>query len=252
MYPEEQQRELLYALHRSRSQALDLISTLASRSYVTDAGAEYGKHGLARRISTLRHCVGQVFDALPLDGDLPVRHKLMDATVSLQAFFINIFGALDNLARVWINESGRFEGVEVRPTDIGLGPRREAVRASLPADVLGQVREFDDWFGYVENYRHALAHRIPLYIPSRQYRPTESQEWTRLDELRWTAIREHRFEDLKQLEAAMHELGTFAPFMMHSFEEPAVPMAVHPQMLCDIATIIDLTERLLPHLPSPG
>jgi hypothetical protein len=122
------------------------------------------------------------------------------------------------------------------------------VRASLPADYAIYVEGFDPWFKYVENYRHALAHRIPLYIPSRQYTPEDAEQHGRLDKLLWEAIRAHRFDEVEELEGAIQRLGSFHPFMMHSFTEPSQPMAVHPQMLCDLATVLDLTERLLPHL----
>lgn len=248
MYPTEYASDLRYEFVRCRSEALDTVSSLANRTYVTVLGREYGKHGLARRISTLRHCVGQVFAAVPPTVALPNRTELMDATVGLQSFFINVVGSLDNLARIWVHESGLFDGVEVPRTHVGLGPKNTRIRESLPREFLQIVEEFEAWFGYVENYRHALAHRIPLYIPPRQYRPSEWDEWSRLDVLRWTAIREHRWDDVEPLENLMHEIGTFAPIMMHSFEEPSTPVAIHPQILCDLASVLKLTNSLLPYL----
>jgi len=245
MYSDEQQREILYDYLRWRTRAIDIIATLVTRPYATAEGAEYGKHGLGRRISTLRHSIGTVFDTLPMGGELPDRDDLSNATVSLQSFCINIVGALDNLARVWIYESGRFEGQPIAPSHIGFAPKNVRVRQSLPADFLEYLRPFDDWFEYIENYRHALAHRIPLYIPSRQYREEDAAERERLDALKWQAVRNGRLDEAEELDRAMHELGTFHAWMMHSFNEPAQPIAVHPQMICDLSTVIEVTERLL-------
>jgi hypothetical protein len=55
--------------------------------------------------------------------------------------------------------------------DWGLRPKNEIVMASLDVDVRKYLNSMDRWFEYLENYRHALAHQIPLYIPPYGPRP---------------------------------------------------------------------------------
>ena len=202
MYTTDQEREIKTSFYRRRSEANDLLIELASRHYKTEAGGEYGKHGLGRRIGTLNHCVGRLFEVLPLSVELPSREALMDATVNVQAFCINVVGALDNLARLWLHESGSLHGRPIPAAHIGLGPKCKTVRATLPAEYAEHIATFDDWFDYVADYRHALAHRIPLYIPSRQYTPHDAEEYRRLDHLFWEAITDRRIDDVDDLEAA--------------------------------------------------
>lgn len=47
----------------------------------------------------------------------------------------------------------------------------------MPAELQAYLAEHDAWFEYLEDYRHALAHRIPLYIPPRQLGPTAQGEF---------------------------------------------------------------------------
>ena len=248
VFNEANRKEIEQGFLRERSKAIDLIAILASKRYRTVEGAEYGKHGLGRRILILHHCVGSVFSVLPLFASKPRRHELLEATVHAQAFSINLVGALDNLARLWLFETGALPDTSFPQSHIGLGPKYKRVRSTLPLPFREHVETFDEWFGYVEGYRHALAHRIPLYIPNRRYLPEEAKARAALERQLWKAAIEHRFEDVERIEDEMHELGIFEPWMMHSFHEQSEPVAFHPQLICDLASVLDLTEKLLPHL----
>src|SRR3546814_11603884 len=59
-------------------------------------------------------------------------------------------------------------GQPLNRNDIGLRPKSKKVRASLPQELQDYLSGHDEWFRYLENYRDALAHRVPLYIPPRR------------------------------------------------------------------------------------
>ncbi len=48
---------------------------------------------------------------------------------------------------------------------VGLRKANVKVRAALSKEFQSRLDEMEGWFGYVTEYRDALAHRIPLYIP---------------------------------------------------------------------------------------
>jgi hypothetical protein len=85
----------------------------------------------------------------------------MDATIYIQAFIMNAFGALDNLAWIWVTE----KPLNVGKMETGLGPKCKSVRASFTPETQAYLSELDDWFVHIVDFRDALSHRIALYIP---------------------------------------------------------------------------------------
>nr|WP_143840480.1 hypothetical protein [Novosphingobium panipatense] len=214
--------------------------------YRDDRGREFATHGLSRRLNMLEHCMDRIFETVPPEEGEPSRSALMDATAFVQTFVINVYGAIDNLAHVWCSESDLRDkqGRPLAPMRIGLGPKCQFVRASLPADLQTYLGELDAWFAYLEGYRHALAHRVPLYIPPRQLGPTAQEEYAAIEVERLEAVKRKDWHRVGELGAAQDRLGSFVGFIMHSFSEGAQPMRFHAQLICDLATVVELGERV--------
>lgn len=226
----------------------ELTTRMVTRNFRQDETPEFVRHGLSRRLATLKHSLDRVFEALPPDEQQPSREALMDATSHLQTFVINVFGAIDNLARIWVMEAQikQPNGRDLRPMQIGLTPDHGVVRATLSQRFRDHLATTDAWFGYLEDYRHALAHRIPLYIPPRQLDDEAAAEFRRLEEEMVAAMRDReRYDGLR---AEQSRLGVFTPLMMHSYGEAARPVYLHPQMICDFATVVEIGEYLLREL----
>lgn len=47
------------------------------------------------------------------------------------------------------------------------------------------------------------------------------------------------------LQSALDRVGVFEPYIMHSFGEQAQPMRFHAQLVCDLATVVEIAERVL-------
>jgi hypothetical protein len=66
---------------------------------------EYATQGFPRRLGVMAHCIQNVFTTLPPEKEeIPSKTQLFDATVNIQAFLVNAFGCIDNLARIWVHE----------------------------------------------------------------------------------------------------------------------------------------------------
>ena len=78
MYTEEQQQELWRAYLRWRARSVDLVMEFVRRAYRSPQGREHGMHGVARRIGTLRDCLGNVLESVPVNAELPTRDDLTD------------------------------------------------------------------------------------------------------------------------------------------------------------------------------
>jgi hypothetical protein len=99
-----------------RRRYLALAESYVLSPYKTERGKEYATHGYVRRFKMMNHCVERVFQLLPPEEDSsPEEDVLLDATVCVQSFVMNVFGALDNLAWVWVSE---------KPLDLKKGGRR--------------------------------------------------------------------------------------------------------------------------------
>ena len=107
-----------------------------------------------------------------------------------------------------------------------------------------------NWFTqYLKNYRDALAHRIPLYIPPASYTEADAKRLAAINREELECIRAHDWERLNALQAEQHELGTACALFMHSFDdsERSTPLHLHPQMLADAKTVIEACTVYLAH-----
>ena len=218
--------------------------------FVTDRAKTMCKHGFMRRSHNIRHCFNRVYEHVPLTEKRPSQQAIDDAGIYLQAFIFNLFGALDNLAWIWFYETRprSVKGQLLRAPQIGLGPTYEGFRAGLPPQTLSILQQFDEWFGYLINYRHALAHRIPLYIPPAALYPEDERAWRVKDEEAWKALLSDDVDRHDRLRAEQSLLGEFPGLMMHSFgpdPEDGRPVQFHAQMIADINTLEQIGRAML-------
>jgi hypothetical protein len=245
VFTEKQLEQLAHAKDDTLRKSFDLVFRAISREYRTEKAREYATHGFGRRLRTLDHCLERVFKALtPHGAGLPDRNTVQDATAFLQSFLVNCYGAFDNLAHIWVAENNVRDtrGSPIGRNSIGLTPKYALVRESLPRTVRDKLGEYDEWFGYLEDYRHALAHRIPVYIADRAYRPADVDKLAALREQKTAAYQRRDYDEIERLANEEARIGVFNPLMMHSYGERATPIYFHSQMLCDHATIVEFAS----------
>src|SRR5207253_2849360 len=75
--------------------------------------------------------------------------------------------ATDNLAWIWVEETAltRPDGTVIPNHWVGLRRTNRLIRDSFSNAFRQYLQSLDPWFTQMEAFRHALAHRIPLYIP---------------------------------------------------------------------------------------
>jgi hypothetical protein len=195
-----------------------LLSQFIAYPYRDAKAREYAMHGFCRRISTLARCLRNVFTVMPLErADSPSSDERTDATINLQAFLFNAFGCLDNLAHILICEKQlvRADGKLFPPSRIGLGPDKTEFRAALSPDLSGYLATLDDWFEYLKDFRHALAHRIPIYIPPYIVTSATRCKYERLGGQKAEAFIASNIELAARLDEEQDALGSFEPIMTH-------------------------------------
>lgn len=254
-FSEEQLNQLEAGRIKANAQARELKFAYGNRVYANEQAKEFAYQGLIRRVGVMEHCLNKVFTILPPhQEEIPEPVILKEAEVQIQAFIINLYGAFDNLAWVWVREMGlkKEDGSPLPKSKVGLTKKMKLVRASFSESFQELLKERDTWFEHLENFRHALAHRIPLYIPPYCVDPKHKDEHAILEKSEDTARSKGNIKELERIKARQKEIMHFKPFMRHSFLEGGPTVPFHPELLAYFATIHDTAMNMVQELSSQG
>jgi hypothetical protein len=210
--------------------------------------AEYFRHGFVRRMGTLVRCLDNVFALIPMDTEhVPDKNVLHDAQINIQSFFANVYGCVDNLAWVWVYEKG-LDG-KIRRNNVGLRAKHTEVRSTLSAGFQDYLVKLDAWLDYIIEYRDALAHRIPLYVPPGGVPTRHVNAYNALEQDIQEAlyVRGDAYE-YERLLAEQNKFVIFQPLISHSITETTAHFAFHVQMVVDFMTVDEMGNKMLDEL----
>jgi hypothetical protein len=222
-----------------------LLLKYVAHKFSQPKAQEYAHHGFARRIQTLARCIQNVFRIIPPGAvKIPSKARLYDAQINIQGAIGNAYGCVDNLAWVWVHE----RGIVVNRRHVGLRKHHKEVRITFSPEFRSYLDSLDAWFEYLVEYRDALAHRIPLYIPPGGARPKDHEKVQGLERQMTAALNAFEPYEYERLHAEQMKLLIFQPLICHSFTEMGAPYAFHPQLIADFLTIEQLGEKMLAEL----
>jgi hypothetical protein len=95
-----------------------------------------------------------------------------------------------------------------------------------------------------ERFRHALAHRIPLYIP--RYAIVNQEAYSDLQAQKEAVVGDPQEFDRLTEEQMKHV--QFQPVMVHSLSEKSPRIVFHPQILADFAMVEEIGRKMLVEL----
>jgi hypothetical protein len=191
-----------------------------------------------------------VFKVLPPDQEgIPTDDSRHDAEINIQAALMNAFGATDNLAWVWLKEkkTGK-NGKPLDKSEVGLRKRNDRVRSTFSEDFQHYLLSRDDWFDGLVDYRDALAHRIPLYIPPYMFDPKDEAAHTDLEARQNQARLRGDETEYERLEVEQKRLTYFEPWMVHSYLDNVRPLIFHPQLIANFNTVHEMGLKMLAEL----
>lgn len=204
---------------------------------------EYLLHGVGRRLQIINRCLKNIFTIFP-----PIREKLLnseelaDININLHAFFINVYGVLDNLAWVVVYENKK--DIEINKRDVGLFNKtmKQFYSKDFSEYLCSDLME--KWGDqHLVNYRDALAHRIPLYVPPKTLTPEQIQFEKEMDEKIKQCIELYDFDSADKLNNEKEALGSVAPFFTHSLTENTFYTNIHFQTLADFNTVEEIIKK---------
>jgi hypothetical protein len=228
-----------------------LMQAFLGRNFANGDAREYAQHGFMRRLKTMARSIANTFELLPPElREPPARDLLHDAEIQIQAFVFNAFAATDNLGWILVKEHGLKlpNGADIPKERIGLRPGNVAVRGAVSPEFRAYLETREEWFRHMEDFRHSLAHRVPLYIPPFCVDPRNESAYNDLERRKMQAAQQGRFMDFERLSAEQDRLGFFQPWMVHSVRHDPRPMYFHPQLLADFNTVHEMAEKTLEEL----
>lgn len=219
------------------------------RSNLTSKKAcEYLMQGVGRRLNILTKCLKNIFKIFPVEKtNLLPRDDLTDLDINLHAFFVNVSGILDNLGWVFVYENDLFgspkEG-KINKRGIGLFNKKTQTHLRPELNEYLNSERMQAWYAeYSKNYRDALAHRIPLYVPPSALTKEEQEEYMALEKKLWDfssfkAILQH-----DEILEKQSQLGRACPLFGHSLNEGGKPLFLHAQVIADFLTIDEVIKK---------
>lgn len=231
-------------------QELTMQHVIEGQHLPHDGVREHLVHGAARRLGVMRRAIASIFELFPLDQSRPLKSEVLgDVQINLHAFVINLSGVFDNWAWAYVFRHGLLEKIGNR-SNVGLfnsvtaqhlpGPMRDYLSSSA---VIGWQTN------YLKNYRDALAHRIPLYIPPAEFTPEEGSRYNEIEAEKIKLIRDMNWPALDALYAEQANLGVPSFTFLHSFAEdqPSKPLCLHPQLITDGHGVVEFGRLFLEH-----
>ncbi len=228
-----------------------LFESYTRQCYNTERAREHAEHGFLRRVKTLVRCLENVFQILPPDREeRPTNDELADVNINLQGFLFNAFGSTDNLAWIWVYEKQLTEqnGAVLKAPKVGLRPNNSQVLETFSRGFREYLKGLAPWFEHLESFRHALAHRIPLYVPPYAIAKEHEGAYRDLENRKMEAIKNGSYMEYDKLYAEQDALGVFRPEMIHSYFEQSRSIVFHPQLLTDFNTIDEISQKFLEEL----
>jgi len=209
---------------------------------------EYLLEGVSRRLGILARCIRNIFRIFPVEKkDLLSRDDLTDLAINLHAFVVNISGIIDNLGWVFVYENDLFGSPKEGKIDKnGVGLFNKKTQAHLGPDLNTYLKSdrMKTWYTeYSKNYRDALAHRIPLYVPPSALNKKEKEEYMLLEKQLWDYSSSETISQHDQIRKKQSQLGQPCRLIMHSFGEKSKFIFFHPQVIADFMTIEEIINK---------
>ncbi len=247
---EHDQNLLMPSLHE-----LQINLTLAGEKSGVPHVKEFLQQGAARRISVMRRCVENIFTMFPPARSKPPlpRDVVFDTQINLHAFVMNLYGFYDNLGWAFVLRHNLLKRVGGRQ---GVGLFESRTQEFLPSALKTYLTSLTmtTWHQqYLKNYRDALAHRIPLYIPPALFSTEDTDLYRQLEEEKQACIRDYRWDRLEEIYQEQDDIGLAAAQFLHSFgiDGPAQPLSLHPQVVSDGKAVVEMGELFLGHWEKP-
>ncbi|MDR1696962.1 MAG: hypothetical protein LBR41_01945 [Rickettsiales bacterium] len=277
VYNKKTDAQFLEEIQKHRLATVQIFQPLAGKLPYTKFGEndvnknelyKFANFGFFRRFLLLIDCAENIYSIRrPSETSVPDTKTRKNLTINLQCFVFNLYGAYENLARIFAIMTN-FSTKNI--FDISFFAKGQKLTNTLPDNIKvkfingkandGYKEYFDEYLKWI---RHSLAHQEPFYIPPEFFDAANPDDYLKL-EAEWkntynsmleakndlAAILDNINEGLakiEQIEAKRQEKAFFVPLFgnqeqMFNFYQTVL---VDLNTLSEIASLIliDLTNR---------
>lgn len=218
-----------------------------------DRAKYYLRHGLNRRLSIITKNLDFFYSTVP-----PNRQKPLDdnetclATMNLNSLYVNICGAIDNMAWTLTHEFNLYSDI----TDIENAPQKREINLfhkkflskiekinNLFSDYKKYINAKNGWHNELLKSRHPSTHKIPLYVIPSILNKSESEKYDYHQVQHLEETRKLNFKGADEHFNQMNSLGTFIPLFAH---DPDVkPSPIYPVIITDCENLTEITNQFL-------
>ena len=231
-----------------KSRFLELLNRIyeVHDNLKNEKAKEYLLNGVGRRLRVLERCVENIYSIFPLQREkLLNRNELNDIDINLHAFFINIFGLLDNMAWVVMHEKNGAKPID--KLDVGL--YRKETKKYLGDDFKQYLnsKTMKKWHNeHLKDCRDALSHRIPLYVPPKNLKLDQREQEVAIELRKHEAIKNQDIALMNDLQKEADSIGEPAPCFGHSLSETDNKVvSLHAQVITDFVTVVGFQIKLI-------
>lgn len=223
-------------------QALQFRGMAEAQEAENEDVRKFLNHGAGRRISILKRSMEKIFEIFPpTREEVLSRNEVTSVQMFLHAFVINLSGVFDNWAWAFVHRHDLLDEIG-GALDVGVFKKRTQRCFSKSFREYLAASPISDWHEqYAKNYRDALAHRIPLYVPPANWTDDDKAEYERLEVEKTRLIATQEWDQLDVVWNEQDQIGTPSFVFMHEYspEEKARPVYLHPQIICDGMTVVE-------------
>jgi hypothetical protein len=206
---------------------------------------DYLNYGVGRRLNIIHRSMQRIYELFPPSQEeaLP-KESIHEVQIYLQAFVINVSGIFDNWAWAFILRHHLLESIGGK---IGVGMFLPKTQQCLPAILKDYVTTEPrvSWHKiYMKDYRDALAHRIPLYVPPSSIPTEDVESYKQMELLKQKLYDAADWDELERVSDGQDALGKAYPVFLKEFSDrpDGQPIPFHPQLNSDGALVIEFAR----------
>ena len=231
LFSKEESEKLKYRYYKLTFECQNICDDFIRHQYKCEKSFEYVTQGISRRVKIIEACIDNIYEIAPLNQKEKLsKNNLTNLNINFHAFFINIYGVLDNLSRIYLFEKGV---KDINKLTIGL--RKKQTTKHFSENINTALENKKDWLEYIEDFRHALAHRIAPYVPPYRISEEDKQKHDTLIKQRYeispepyqtknkkNSLFQQKIDEdnrIDKIQDKINEISGFCYFISHSFTE---------------------------------
>jgi hypothetical protein len=218
------------------------LSAIEGNDLPAGKARNFVHHGIGRRVTVLKRALGNIFEAFPPSLVEPLEmDDLADVQINLHAFVMNLYGFFDSCAWSFVLRHN-IESKIKNAANIGMFKRETRRYLPEPIKAFLDTKEMQDWhMHYLKNYRDALAHKIPLYIPPSTISPADGVRLAHIQSEKMENLVVRDTERYRVLQNEENSMSKPCFTFVHSFDDPSSlkHIHLHPQLLSDAGVVIE-------------